>query len=243
MVRNIKMTNIGPLLVEYKWKFLLEKDNIIYHSNTQQQQQQQQVNVIPNRHNSIMTSTSTRNEENLTNRSYNGFRNSQLVNESNEDYDNQQVHTETNGEHNSKNEMITDSVSSIIINDLPNIEEIFDISPLYGSLHPGESQSLTVTYYGHKEISAHVKAVCQIKDGPDYELLLKGEASVLSYAISDHIIDLGFVSFDDPSEAYLTIRNLGKVGLDFTVLNLDEEESFDYIVKPQIPMIIPPKVI
>jgi hypothetical protein len=31
--------------------------------------------------------------------------------------------------------------------ELPSIEEIFNISPLYGSLHPGEAQKLKVTYY------------------------------------------------------------------------------------------------
>ena len=29
MTRTVQMTNISPLIVNYKWKFLLEKDNVI----------------------------------------------------------------------------------------------------------------------------------------------------------------------------------------------------------------------
>ncbi len=125
---------------------------------------------------------------------------------------------------------------------LPSIEEVFDISPLYGTLDPGETQQVSVTYYGHKEVRAFVKAVCEVKNGPTYELVLRGEASVLAYEISDHLIDLGFVPFDEVSEACLTIRNLGKVGLEFSMINLHND---DPVIDPmggpisEHPIIIP----
>jgi hydrocephalus-inducing protein len=77
--------------------------------------------------------------------------------------------------------------------DLPSIEEIFDISPLYGTLHPGESQKLRVNYFGHKEIKAYVRAICEIKNGPNYEMMIKGEASVLNYEISDYTIHFDYI--------------------------------------------------
>ena len=73
------------------------------------------------------------------------------------------------------------------------IKKVFDISPIYGSLSPGDSQQLTVTFFGHKEIRAIVKAVCQIENGPEYEMVLKGEASILSYDISYHFLDLAHI--------------------------------------------------
>ncbi len=76
---------------------------------------------------------------------------------------------------------------------LPSIEEVFDISPLYGTLHPGEAQKMRVSYFGHKDVRAYVRAVCEVTNGPSYELMLKGEASVLNYEISSHQINFDFI--------------------------------------------------
>lgn len=123
---------------------------------------------------------------------------------------------------------------------MPSIEEIFDISPLYGSLHPGEAQKLKVTYYGHKEIKAHVRAVCEVMNGPNYDLMLRGEASVLDYEISSHMLNFDYIPFDKVSQGFIQIENLGKVSIEYSMV--DTENSNSDFIEPDKPIIVPSKV-
>ena len=154
---HIKMTNIGPIIVHYKWKFVVEKDSII---TNQFGFQAESTLIGVDRQNTLSKSSADEAQDGL-------------------DEDGNRLE-----------ELLKKPRSE---NDIPSIEEIFDISPLYGSLYPGETQNLTITYYGHKEIKSCVKAVCEIKNGPDYQMILKGEASVLDYEISQRDINLGFI--------------------------------------------------
>ena len=71
------------------------------------------------------------------------------------------------------------------------ILQVFDILPLYGTLLPGESDTVTFTFYGHTEIGSQAKALCHVEGGPCYELDLKGEASVVQYDFDLKNIDYG----------------------------------------------------
>ena len=51
---------------------------------------------------------------------------------------------------------------------------MFDILPLYGTLKPGETEQITLTFYGHANIGSEAKALCEVEGGPTYELDLKG---------------------------------------------------------------------
>jgi len=53
--------------------------------------------------------------------------------------------------------------------------------PIYGTLHPGETEQVTLTFYGHANIVSEACAVCEVAGGPSYEVGLKGEASLVSY--------------------------------------------------------------
>ncbi len=197
VVQHIKMTNKSPLIVNYKWKFILEKDNVI----------------------------SLIEEQNIENE-----------------------HAEQEREEVIKNSKLEELIKPMQ-SDLPSIEEIFDISPLYGNLHPGETQVLTITYYGHKEIKSYVKAVCEVKNGPDYELLIKGEASVLNYELSNKSIDLGCIPFDQVAESFLTIKNIGKVTIKYNMIGFDFSNTTDAVlidddqsqIESDRPMIFPPE--
>ena len=68
---------------------------------------------------------------------------------------------------------------------------MFDILPLYGTLQPGDTQQITLTFYGHADIWGQVKAICEVEGGPTYELLLKGEASLVEYTFDTRDIDFG----------------------------------------------------
>ncbi|VCW68979.1 unnamed protein product, partial [Gulo gulo] len=46
------------------------------------------------------------------------------------------------------------------------IEEVFDILPLYGVLQPHSSHQMSFTFYGHCDIVAQAKALCEVEGGP-----------------------------------------------------------------------------
>lgn len=152
--QDVKMTNIGPLTVNYKWKFIYESDNILMNQRTEE--------LLP-----------TTSQDNLY------------------DMDTTDISSDKSIQ------QTEDQSSKLITNkhdiDLPSIEELFDISPLYGILHSGESQNIKVNYYGHKEIKAYVRAICEITNGPSYDMVLRGEASVLNYEISDYSLHFDYI--------------------------------------------------
>jgi len=61
--------------------------------------------------------------------------------------------------------------------------------PIYGTLQPGESEQVTLTFYGHADIGSEARAVCEVDGGPSYEISLKGEASLVSYKFDSLEID------------------------------------------------------
>lgn len=52
---------------------------------------------------------------------------------------------------------------------------MFDILPLYGTLKPGETEQITLTFYGHANIASEAKALCEVEGGPNYEIDLLGK--------------------------------------------------------------------
>ncbi|XP_066494024.1 hydrocephalus-inducing protein-like [Tiliqua scincoides] len=117
------------------------------------------------------------------------------------------------------------------------VEEVFDILPLYGMLRPNESQQMTFTFYGHADIVACVKALCEVEGGPTYRILLTGEASVVRYAFDRMEIDYGLQPFDQVSEAEITLQNTGKVGFKFSVLDAILSSSDN--PPPGVPLTLP----
>jgi len=164
--QDLKVTNIGPLLVHYKWKFVLDKDNVAFNLRQQGLSESEAHLLDLNQHR--VTS-----ESNLE---------SQVA--------------DVEAAASEKEEPGVDRLGALLNRGspvLPSIEEVFDISPLYGTLHPGEAQKMRVSYFGHKDVRAYVRAVCEVTNGPSYELTLKGEASVLNYEISSHQINFDFI--------------------------------------------------
>lgn len=68
---------------------------------------------------------------------------------------------------------------------------MFDILPLYGVLRPHSSHQISVTFYGHCDIIAQAKALCEVEGGPTYEILLRGEASLVNYSFDTKDINYG----------------------------------------------------
>ncbi|KAG8523663.1 Hydrocephalus-inducing protein, partial [Galemys pyrenaicus] len=115
--------------------------------------------------------------------------------------------------------------------------KVFDILPLYGVLPPHSSHQISFTFYGHCDIVAQAKALCQVEGGPTYEITLKGEASLVSYSFDTTDINYGLQLFDRVTESEITLRNTGKVGFEFKVLN-DHQSSPDNLL-PGVPLILP----
>lgn len=157
LVQVINMTNPSPLIADYKWKFLLEADNVV----------------------SMLQELEALEYQRITDKE-------NLKLEPLDDESSSILRQKTKLE-----ELVVKQPNGLI--ELPGIEEIFDINPLFGKLYPGETQKLTVTFHGHKEIRAYVRAICEVKKGPEYELMIKGEASILDYELSSRYIDLGCV--------------------------------------------------
>ncbi|KAG7468631.1 hypothetical protein MATL_G00145140 [Megalops atlanticus] len=118
------------------------------------------------------------------------------------------------------------------------VEQVFDILPLHGVLQPGESQQVTFTFYGHADMSSQVLALCQVEDGPTYEIPLRGEASLLTYTLDRTEIDLGLQLFDRVAEEEVTLRNTGKVGFEFAVL-LGSQDASSGDPLPGMPLVLP----
>ncbi|XP_033896012.3 hydrocephalus-inducing protein-like [Acipenser ruthenus] len=118
------------------------------------------------------------------------------------------------------------------------VEEVFDILPLYGILQPNETQQVDFTFYGHADISGQVLALCEVEGGPTYEITLKGEASLVRYAFDRKEIDYGQLLFDHMAEAEITLKNTGKVGFEFSTLNVQLDSSPNN-PRPGLPLVIP----
>ena len=70
-------------------------------------------------------------------------------------------------------------------------------------------------------MKAAVKAICQVENGPVYELYLHGQASYMAYRLNTHELDFGDVHFDKSATRTLTLTNVSSVPLDFHFLNLN----------------------
>ncbi|XP_047385193.1 hydrocephalus-inducing protein homolog isoform X1 [Sciurus carolinensis] len=117
------------------------------------------------------------------------------------------------------------------------IEEVFDILPLYGVLQPHSHHQVSFTFFGHTDIAAQAKALCEVEGGPTYEIILKGEASLVNYSFDTKDINYGLQLFNHITEREITLKNTGKVGFEFKVL-ADPLTSPDNLL-PGVPLIVP----
>nr|XP_023421731.1 hydrocephalus-inducing protein homolog [Cavia porcellus] len=117
------------------------------------------------------------------------------------------------------------------------IEEVFDILPLYGTLRPYSSHQISFTFYGHCDITAKAKALCEVEGGPTYEITLRGQASMINYSFDTKEINYGPQLFDQVTEREITLKNTGKVGFEFKVLA--DYQYFPVSLLPGVPRIVP----
>jgi hydrocephalus-inducing protein len=92
-----------------------------------------------------------------------------------------------------------------------SINEVFDILPLSGYLQPGESENVEFIYNSVANHKGKAIAVCHVEGGPDYEVTLEGDQSLIAYKISSNLLEFGEVRFCDWVQKEFYIENTGKV--------------------------------
>ena len=107
-----------------------------------------------------------------------------------------------------------------------NLTCMFDIEPVFGTVDPRGSVTAKIRFSGmcpDMEISS--LAVCAVRGGPQYEIVLKGETSREAFALegATEELDFGLIHFDRWNDKELILMNLGKVVLNWTV-NIDSED-------------------
>jgi len=107
-----------------------------------------------------------------------------------------------------------------------------------------ETEKTAIRFYGHPGIKAVVKAICQVENGPVYELYLHGQASYMAYRLNTHELDFGDVHFDKSATRTLTLTNVGSVPLDYHFLNLNnnnnnQQEFAQIDVEPELGICAP----
>ncbi|CBY36559.1 unnamed protein product, partial [Oikopleura dioica] len=96
-----------------------------------------------------------------------------------------------------------------------DIADVFNILPLSGSLKPGQMMSTVFSFFGHPWISANCKAVCDVEGGPQYETIVKGNASETDFEFSETNLQFETIPFDQLAEKELTLYNRGNCDFDF----------------------------
>ncbi|CAK0825377.1 unnamed protein product [Prorocentrum cordatum] len=97
-----------------------------------------------------------------------------------------------------------------------DINQIFDILPIMGTLEPGASQTTTFTYFGLGDRKFSATALCQAEGGPEYEVRLRGQASRLEFKLDKTDLDFGELPYSQVSEKEVYLSNTGKVAYYFS---------------------------
>ncbi|XP_068883105.1 hydrocephalus-inducing protein homolog isoform X4 [Aphelocoma coerulescens] len=117
------------------------------------------------------------------------------------------------------------------------MEEVFNVQPLWGVLPPGQSELVTFSFFGHANIVARVTALCHVEGGPTYEVALAGAASVPSYQLDMEEIDWGLQVFNQVLKAEVTLRNTGVVEFTYVVPNSSTGTAANPL--PGVPVVVP----
>ena len=97
------------------------------------------------------------------------------------------------------------------------INEIFDILPLSGHLAPEETEQVEFIFNAVSGQRFKTTAICHVEGGPDYDVTLIGDASLISFNISTNQIDLGEVRFCDWKSVEFFVENTGKVTFEYHI--------------------------
>lgn len=98
------------------------------------------------------------------------------------------------------------------------INEIFDILPLSGYLEPGQNEQVEFVYNAITGQRFKTTAICHVEGGPNYEVTLIGDSSLINYKLNTDLIELADQRFCDFITRDIYIENTGKVTFEFKVI-------------------------
>ncbi|XP_018652309.1 hypothetical protein Smp_175450 [Schistosoma mansoni] len=232
MTEHLSMKNISPLPVKFRWSLLIgDRPNIIFKRQARLTERQLPINVQKLAHADITDGKNTENNlqdickyteetehEISTNEQHNEFNQTLPIFEINKPTDEHIPDDNLNPNLSSPENSILHNLIEEDEDIVPlGIEELFDIVPLYGEINPGETISLSCTFYGHSNIDASVLALCEIDGGPEYKIEIKGSASEINFQLDQTDIDLGYNRLDKPMIYEFNILNTGKVHFEYTI--------------------------
>jgi hypothetical protein len=116
----------------------------------------------------------------------------------------------------------------------PDVNQIFDILPIFGKLEPGETSVARFTYYGMKDKSWKATAICMTDGGPEYEVNLRGNAAPCIYNLDKHDLDFSNIPFTEVAEQEVILWNQGKVpaSFNFNLVNISRPDANVVEVSP-----------
>lgn len=85
--------------------------------------------------------------------------------------------------------------------------ELFDIRPIEGLLHPGESESLRISYFAKANLKAHASATMHVQGGPDTHVTLQAMASKTCFHLEPRLIKCGLCQYSQTVHRDITIAN------------------------------------
>ncbi|XP_065180488.1 hydrocephalus-inducing protein homolog isoform X2 [Sycon ciliatum] len=107
----------------------------------------------------------------------------------------------------------------------PSAGDLFDVMPVFGTIHPGNEQMISFDFAGKTGACKDCKAVCRVDGGPIYTVKLSGVASKVKYSLSTKYMDVGSILFNVVHTEDFFITNLGKGPFTFSVYPAEPCES------------------
>ena len=97
------------------------------------------------------------------------------------------------------------------------INEVFDILPLSGRLEPNAVEEIEFVYNALGGQNFRATALCHVEGGPNYEMKLEGDSSLINGRISEKELDYGEQRFCEWNTKEIILENTGKVTFEYKV--------------------------
>jgi hypothetical protein len=130
--------------------------------------------------------------------------------------------------------------------------ELFDLTPTRGTLAPGQSEDVEIFFRAKANVRGTVTVVCEVSGGPEYEVVIRGEAASASYKILTSFIDFGEVELGQsltrevrgdaelPAVRFasstfavqVVLSNTGKIALPFSIDTFCKQSPAPFVVTP-----------
>eukprot|EP01062_Namystynia_karyoxenos_P075960 TRINITY_DN7388_c0_g1_i1.p1 TRINITY_DN7388_c0_g1~~TRINITY_DN7388_c0_g1_i1.p1 ORF type:complete len:3850 (+),score=1433.28 TRINITY_DN7388_c0_g1_i1:116-11551(+) len=93
----------------------------------------------------------------------------------------------------------------------------FDVLPIRGFLRPGEAERVEFVFYAQSAVRARCLGILLVEGGPEYPVLLQGEANTVHFRLDKSALDFGALQYDRREEKEVFLHNLGKVSFTYQV--------------------------